>query len=202
MNHLRDILAIGNKRGLDKPPTFHDMTREQAAEVCKWIEHYSKDLAFKCDDRAYQILRAVFNSNILHRRGAYICGEPGIGKTYTFLALARYERAMYHPHPIMNLNVKTIEETYKIEGPDYFLDLVHYPRLAIHNFGFQSLLNNDYGTKRNLILELLDQRYDIYQQHEATRTYITTNKDGHYVTAFRKVVSRRVQAMMNYFEIK
>lgn len=201
MNQLKDILAEKLTRATGLPTITGDMPTDEAQNVCKWIEHYARDIEFKMTDQSYDIVRAVFNSNIKTRRGVYVHGAPGIGKTYTFMALARYERAMMHPYPIMNVNVRTLEERYKIDGAEYFLDLVNYPRLALHNFGFQSDVFNDFGTKKNLILDLIDQRYDHYQRDEATRTFITSNFDGRYVNKFGRAISRRIQAMMNYISV-
>ena len=198
MTHLKDILAINKPQG---KLTFTEMSKRNVDDICRRFEEYATDIKFDMTDVAYDIIQRVFNSNIVDSRGLYVCGKPGVGKSYVFLALRRYELAFFHPCPVLNINVREFLEQYKTQGSEYFLQVAQYPRLALHNFGFEGILN-DYGTRRDLIIELMDLRYDRFQQDLTQRTYITTNLKKDYVHDMGAVVSRRFKEMMNYFEVK
>lgn len=196
MKHLKDIKPEPNSIR-----NVSEMDKERAKDICNKIVECSNDIDFKMTDTAYDIIERVFNCNAVHQKGLYVCGKAGIGKSYVFLALRNYEIAFYHPHPVLNVNVREFLEQYKIHGSEYFLKVAEYPRLALHNFGFEGTLN-DYGTKRDLVIELMDLRYDRFQVDRTQRTYITSNFNRGYVENMGEVIARRFKAMMGYIEVK
>lgn len=201
MKHFKDIQSEINPNSIRTQSEITVMDKARADEICNKIVECSHDIDFKMTDNAYEVFAKIFNSNILNQKGLYVCGKAGIGKSYVFLALRRYEVAIYHPCPVLNVNVREFLEQYKTQGSEYFLQVAQYPRLALHNFGFEGTLN-DFGTKRDLIIELIDLRYDRFQVDKNQRTYITSNFNRGYVENLGEVISRRFKAMMNYMEIK
>ncbi len=190
MKHFSDIQPIA------------DMTRADASKIMEEIKLAASDINFITTNASYDIFKWVWNSNVLHNRGVYIFGKSGIGKTFTFLAIRRWQVRTKQKFPVMNVNVKTMEDIYKIEGPEYLAQLIGYPSVAFHNFGYQSDVMNDYGTKRNFMMDILDQRYDFYQQDKKNfRTYITSNMNQDYVRDLGPAISRRITEMMNYREL-
>lgn len=177
------------------------LTKEETGEVFDLVQFCARDIKYKCDAIGKRIIGSAINVNIDHQRGLYVYGDPGIGKSMAFKALTRLERAKFHPYPLWSINVRQFQEQYKINGAEYFMEVVHYPRVVIHNFGHHDPDFNDYGTKRNLVLDLLDQRYDIYQNNKKTRTYITSNFNRDYVKSLGPEMARRIREMMNYIEL-
>lgn len=177
------------------------MQLSDAAEIMRQLQAAAGDIGFKPTTVSYDIFRAFWNADVLNRRGVYVCGVSGIGKTMTFEAIERWERMRKKPFPVLNINVRSIEDRYRADGQEFLKELVEYPRVVFHNFGFENEAIPDYGSKRNVLLDVLDQRYDRYQRGKYTRTYITTNYNQKKVQSYGIIVYRRIVEMMDYYEV-
>ena len=120
----------------------------------------------------------VLKSNPL--KGLFISGGKGVGKTLNFKILCRVLSAESDIHFVPKcLNVKEIQSNYKLRkdegaGEHYLQDLVRCKFLVIDDLGMEDTEFNDYGTKRNLIADILMMRYS-YGQTNTIYTHATSN---------------------------
>lgn len=113
-------------------------------------------------------------------RGIMISGPKGIGKTLGFKIYGTI--LAFDPNSNRRLkviSVKTIELEYKDasekqRGAEYLKELVAYPELCIDDLGREDPEYNDFGTKRNLIYDILFLRYENFVRG-ANITHATTN---------------------------
>lgn len=111
-------------------------------------------------------------------KGLILCGAKGIGKTVNFRILCRVitENTQYIAKLI---SVKEIQSQYRLnqeagKGEEYLQTLINTPFLVIDDLGNEETQLNDFGTKKNLIAEILFQRYILFQRGKYW-TYATTN---------------------------
>lgn len=183
-------------------PITTPMQLSDASKIMKEIEQSAKELKFVSTNISYDIISVVWNADLLFKKGVYVCGASGIGKTITFLALEKWQRMIGQAAPILNINVREIEDRYKEDGEVFMKEMSEYPRIAFHNFGYENQFVPDYGSKRNVMLDILDRRYDRFQRGNYSRTYITSNYKNTKVHKMGKVIGRRIAEMMQYYEIK
>lgn len=111
-------------------------------------------------------------------KGLILSGGKGIGKTINFQIICRIvaENTGYYPKMI---SVKEIQSNYKVnqeqgKGEQYIQSLIEIPFLVIDDLGTEETQLNDYGTKKNLIADIIYQRYIGFQRGKLF-TYATTN---------------------------
>jgi hypothetical protein len=111
-------------------------------------------------------------------KGLLLSGGKGIGKTINFQILCRVvvENTSYYPKMI---SVKEIQSNYKSnqengKGEQYLQTLIDTEFLVIDDLGSEETHLNDFGTKKNLIADIIYQRYILFQRGKCI-TYATTN---------------------------
>ena len=111
-------------------------------------------------------------------KGLILSGGKGIGKTINFQIMCRViaENTSFYPKMI---SVKEIQSNYKVnqeqgKGEQYIQSLVDVEFLVIDDLGTEETQLNDFGTKKNLIADILYQRYIGFQRGKSF-TYATTN---------------------------
>lgn len=115
-------------------------------------------------------------------KGLLVMGGKGIGKTINFFVYRKIKhRFSFQPFKIVS--AKEIETQVRIQGESFLSELIECPELVIDDIGTESQTFKDYGTDRNLIHDILMQRYVRFQRGECV-THGTTNLNLELLTKF------------------
>jgi hypothetical protein len=111
-------------------------------------------------------------------KGFFVMGPKGLGKTLNFHAYRKLQTKFAQQQMVI-LNVVQMEKEFKRRAElktsgEYMDELIKIKELVIDDLGVEKGVLNDFGTKTNLISELLHQRY-IYFQRGENITHLTTN---------------------------
>lgn len=112
------------------------------------------------------------------RKGLLLAGPKGIGKTMNFHVYQKIQ-AKYQARRMRIVDVKEIELRYKElgeKGTEYLQELINAPELVINDIGWEKKDFVDFGTHRNLIEDIILQRYILFQRG-LNITHGTTNYD-------------------------
>jgi len=135
-------------------------------QVDQECAHYVR---FFCQEREQYYPALKDNPN----KGFFVYGSKGVGKTLNFFVYRKIQ-TKYGERGMMIISAKQIETNFKINGEAYISMLVNVPELMIDDIGTESQVLKDYGTDRNLIHDILIQRYVGFQRGENI-THGTTN---------------------------
>lgn len=138
---------------------------------------------FVMDDVTRIMIMAIFK---FPEKGCHFFGSVGIGKTLNLDIFAMYCKAIDRIQNVENWEVSEFEMMYRAEGGPLFSRVANADILIMNDVGAESELK-DFGTERNLILDLLTVRYRKFQR-EGKKTYITSNLKPD--TLFEKYGSR------------
>lgn len=136
--------------------------------------------------------------NTMPNKGLMLMGSKGIGKTINFLIYQRIQ-ARYGELGMRIVSAKQIETNVKIRGEQYIQDLIDCKELMIDDIGTESQTFKDFGTDRNLIHDILMQRYISFQRGE-TITHATTNLNVDLLKKFYD--ARLIDRMKEMFILK
>lgn len=152
---------------------------------------------FILNDNAKRIMMSYFTPS---EKGVMFMGHVGVGKTLNSLIFQEVRRALNAP-PVFNVSVKSFEDNYKLHGQDYYSEIKLQKVLILHDIGLESPDFGDFGQKRNLIQDLLFERYDLWQKAKL-KTHVTTNLDG---PALAKIYDSRLidrfREMFNFVSV-
>lgn len=138
-------------------------------------------IGFQCDSISAIVLNFFSQERIesfpsLERtpnKGLFLMGAKGIGKTLNFMVY-RAIQAKYNGLGMRMVSVKHLETQFKIQGETYIQELVDCDELLLDDIGSEPRTIKDYGTDRNLVNDILIQRYARFQRNECI-THATTN---------------------------
>jgi len=106
-------------------------------------------------------------------KGLMLMGFVGVGKTLNF-TIYRSIQAKVDGIGMRIISSKQIETQFKQEGEIFIQSLIDADELLIDDLGSESKSIKDYGNDRNLIADILVQRYIRFQRNECI-THATTN---------------------------
>lgn len=136
--------------------------------------------------------------------GFALCGGVGTGKTLRMEFMARHMSIhMCSANEIFNLLARTKSSEYRSEviRTDYrsnFETSIRYYDLIIDDIGTEPPFHMDYGTQRDIMAEVLEERYLAFTRHNAL-TYVTTNLTRQEIEArYGERIASRMEQMM-YF---
>lgn len=126
-------------------------------------------LNFFCNEREKFFPSLINNSN----KGLMLMGFVGVGKTLNFIIIKSIQ-AKINGIGMRIISVSEIETQFKMQGESFLQELVNADELLIDDLGSEAKSFKDYGTDRNLVADLIIQRYVRFQRNEGI-THITTN---------------------------
>jgi DNA replication protein DnaC len=97
--------------------------------------------------------------------GLFVIGTKGIGKTINFYAYRKIQ-SKNSGIGMRIISAKEIETNFKINGEKFIDELIKCPELMIDDIGTESQTLKDYGTDRNLVHDIIIQRYVGFQRGE------------------------------------
>ncbi len=148
-----------------------------------------KFINYFCIEREHYYPALIDN----HKKGLFIYGNKGLGKSLNFLIYSRLLLLSKHKlwEFCQNINVpgtykderffhfediKDTEIAYKRDNVKHFEFLTSKRELVIDDIGTEPLNNKDYGTDMNLVADIIRLRYNKSQKGYSV-THITTNLD-------------------------
>lgn len=131
-------------------------------------------------------------------KGLMIMGFVGVGKTLNF-TIYRSIQAKTDGIGMRIISSKQIETQFKQEGEIFIQSLIDADELLIDDLGSESKSIKDYGNDRNLIADILVQRYIRFQRNECI-THATTNLNVELLTNHYDV--RLIDRMKEMFVLK
>lgn len=139
------------------------------------IDEISRVVILFFSDKRVQRWKSLENQP---NKGFILSGAKGVGKTLNFQILCRVIADNTSIQPLL-ISVKEIQSRYRLQqeqgkGEEFLQYLVNKEFLVIDDLGNEEIQMNDYGTKKNLVAEILYQRYPLFQR-ELVYTYATTN---------------------------
>lgn len=163
------FLAHANEILARKGETFNINPENRAvyntlvnAILLNWYDDIGKDL---------------LSRNIDRKRGFLIIGDIGLGKS-TLFRLFKSFCTKYNGPSFGMYTAKQVSDHYKLEGNiDRFLNKTstfkRYPTICIDELGREDKTVNNFGTATNVISNLLQERYSLWQNHGVITHYIT-----------------------------
>lgn len=124
---------------------------------------------FFCSDREKYFPSLIQKQN----KGLMLMGFVGVGKTLNFL-IYRTIQSKIEGIGMKVISAKQIETQFKQFGESFIQELINYDELLIDDIGSESKTIKDFGNDRNLISDILVQRYIRFQRNECI-THATTN---------------------------
>lgn len=131
-------------------------------------------------------------------KGLMLMGFVGVGKTLNF-TIYRSIQAKVDGIGMRIISSKQIETQFKQEGEIFIQSLIDADELLIDDLGSESKSIKDYGNDRNLISDILVQRYIRFQRNECI-THATTNLNVELLTNHYDV--RLIDRMKEMFVLK
>jgi DNA replication protein DnaC len=150
-------------------------------------------LNFFCQERV-ENYPSLANSN----KGLLIMGAKGIGKTINFIVY-RSIQAKLNGIGMRIINVKQLETQFKIQGEAYIQELIDCDELLLDDIGSEPRSIKDFGTDRNLVNDILIQRYNRFQRGGCI-THATTNLNVQMLTEHYD--TRLIDRMKEMFILK
>lgn len=168
---------------------MHVKRLEYSRIVARWPYAGKKIKASYVPDHIAQVMVIFFSNkreikypSLVHtpQKGLMLSGPRGCGKTMAFEIYRKL--IMSDPNyssSVKLISVREIENEYKLareskKEAQYLNDLVSYPELIIDDLGDEQTEFNDFGTVRNLIVDLLMLRYPLQVRGQVV-THCTTN---------------------------
>ena len=139
-------------------------------------------------------ISSLANSN----KGLLIMGAKGIGKTINFIVY-RSIQAKLNGIGLRIINVKQLETQFKIQGEAYIQELIDCDELLLDDIGSEPRSIKDFGTDRNLVNDILIQRYNRFQRGSCI-THATTNLNVQMLTEHYD--TRLIDRMKEMFILK
>lgn len=106
-------------------------------------------------------------------KGLMLMSFVGVGKTLNFVIMKAIQ-AKLDGIGMKIISVSEIETKFKIHGESFLQELIDYDELLIDDLGSEAKSFKDFGTDRNLVADLIIQRYVRFQRNQCV-THITTN---------------------------
>jgi len=131
-------------------------------------------------------------------KGLMLMGFVGVGKTLNFTIYCSIQ-AKVDGIGMRVISSKQIETQFKQEGEIFIQSLIDADELMIDDLGSESKSIKDYGNDRNLVADILIQRYIRFQRHECI-THATTNLNVELLTNHYDV--RLIDRMKEMFVLK
>jgi DNA replication protein DnaC len=131
-------------------------------------------------------------------KGLILMGFVGVGKTLNF-AIYRSIQAKVDGIGFRIISSKEIETQFKQEGEIFIQSLIDADELMIDDLGSESKSIKDFGNDRNLVSDILIQRYVRFQRHECI-THATTNLNVELLT--QHYDARLIDRMKEMFVLK
>jgi len=131
-------------------------------------------------------------------KGLILMGFVGVGKTLNF-AIYRSIQAKVDGIGMRIISSKEIETQFKQEGEIFIQSLIDADELMIDDLGAESKSIKDFGNDRNLISDILIQRYIRFQRNECI-THATTNLNVELLT--QHYDARLIDRMKEMFVLK
>lgn len=143
------------------------------------------------------------NSGYDLRKGLYIFGDYGVGKSYLMYAIQKW-LAWIAPHSGNGFQIASTEEILQevAHGKDGLDKFTFYEGKARHlliNEFMKPVEDKIYGTSaQNILDHLIMTRYDIFQKHRKV-THVTSNYSP---VSADEAIADRLPEMFNFIEIK
>ena len=131
-------------------------------------------------------------------KGLMLMGFVGVGKTLNF-AIYRSIQAKVDGIGMRIISSKQIETQFKQEGEIFIQSLIDADELMIDDLGSESKSIKDFGNDRNLVADILIQRYIRFQRNECI-THATTNLNVELLT--QHYDARLIDRMKEMFVLK
>ncbi|MGE4300862.1 MAG: hypothetical protein AB7F40_04575 [Victivallaceae bacterium] len=182
-------------------------SEKPSSAAIKEIEVFFDGCGYRRDiPELFDLLCRLGASEVEHtsKRGLFLRGDPGIGKTLGVkLLAASFGWVMLHVSEIVGFYKRhpCYEEW---EGYCRALELGVTPRtMVIDDLGVEDFPMNDYGTPCNPLSELLDIRYRRSFSRDGVRTVITSNiTDSEIKRRYGFRISDRLNEMCPFATVK
>ena len=144
-------------------------------------------------------------------KGLFVIGGVGVGKTLLFKIFKSYTKTILHSNSFRFYNASEIIDNVNIDGKEYlkifsdnFIDrgISNPYTIYIDDLGATNESVNHYGSKTNVIEELLSVRHNVYERYNKL-THVSTNlysKDLKERYGIR--IIDRIKGMYNIIEFK
>lgn len=191
-----------------------DLSILEVKEIVKWRFFSlakSKITNFQINEANKETLNALFayfhgNTGIFDlKKGIYMFGEFGCGKTSIFSLFSKY-LSIYFPfsdYGFGNASIEEISEFYKKNNSTEKYVFSEYSgkpyRICLHEIG-KEIDEKYYGTSINQVINsLMMRRYEIFQKF-GTVTHITSNFNPKQLKCFDDATIDRLKEMFNFVE--
>ena len=141
------------------------------------------------------------------RKGLYICGKIGVGKTTFFKVLDKLNMAVGSYNHFRKYTSAEISDGFQKQGFEFFEYLGYSTRsggyarepshLLLDDLGQSSTVVNHFGTTTNIVSEFIQRRYNVFTDNNKL-THISTNIEPSEIReTYGEFVASRMREMFN-----
>jgi len=175
-------------------------TKENKIIYKLFLQYFTGNINFENEMLNYSGKKGDFKKGIL------LNGTVGVGKDLIFKVFKYYTKHILRTNSFLNETAISIIDNVNIEGVEFLTQFSYNKsrprRIYIEDIASKNEIVNNFGTKINVIEQLLSLRYNVYERY-GTLTHASTNKYmKEILTLYDDRIVSRMASMFNIIEMQ